>query len=134
MTTGRKRALAVVLALIGLLAAGCGVSNEVVGPVGEPGAEVPVGLTEWAIVLGETGPAPGPVMLVVTNAGGTVHDLVVEGRLGRWRTPMLGPGESHELQITAAAGEALHLECTVPGHHGQDMHLYLKVHDRAAVG
>jgi hypothetical protein len=134
MTDGRNRVLAFVLALVGVLAAGCGVSDEVIGPVGEPAAEVPVGLTEWAIVLGETGPAPGPVTLVVTNAGGTVHDLVVEGRLGRWQTPMLGPGESHELLITADAGEALHLECTVPGHHGQGMHLYLTVHDRVAVG
>lgn len=109
--------------------AGCGVSDEIIGPVGEPAAEVPVGLTEWSIVLGEVGPAPGEVTLVVTNAGGTAHDLVVEGRHGSWQTPILGPGETHELQIIAAAGEALHFECTVPGHHGQGMHLYLMVHD-----
>lgn len=125
-----RRAMAIAVTfVVWYVVTGCGVGDEIVGPVGEPAAEVPVGLTGWSIVLGEVGPAPGEVTFVVTNAGGTAHDLVVEGRHGRWQTPILGPGEIHELQITADAGEALHFECTVPGHHGQGMHLYLLVHD-----
>lgn len=105
-------------AAAGVFVAGCGVSDAVVGPDGGPVAGVPVGLTEWTIVTGPDSPAPGDVTLHVTNAGGaTGHDLVVEGSHGTWRTPLLAPGETYPLEVVTAAGEVLHLECTVAGHH-----------------
>lgn len=115
-------------AAAGVLVAGCGVSDEVVGPLGEPASEVAIGLTEWALVTGADGPAPGNVTVDVTNSGATAHDLVVEGEHGRWQTPVLAAGETHTLEIVVAAGEVLHLECTVPGHHSQGMHLLLQAH------
>lgn len=132
MRRWRAMTASVAAALAAFVFGACGISDEIVGPVGEPAAEVPVGLTEWAITFGDVGPAPGEVTLVVTNAGATAHDLVAEGRHGQWATPMLAPGESYELPISVAAGEALRIHCTVPGHHGQGMHLCLMVHDTTA--
>lgn len=95
---------------------------------GEHGGDVVrIGLTDWTIetagvVLGE-----GAVTLVVTNAGGTAHDLIINGELGTWGTPYLAPGQTHELQITARAGEVLELLCTVAGHEAAGMHTELHV-------
>lgn len=108
---------------------GCGGQNgepaaEVSGP---PSSEVRIGLTEWSIHTGGATAAPGDVELVVTNAGGTVHDLVVEGERGSWRTPMIDPGGRTTLEIKTAPGETLALDCSVPGHHENGMHGTLKV-------
>lgn len=36
------------------------------------------------------------------------------------------------LAALLVAGEVLHIECTVPGHHEQGMHMYLRAHDGEA--
>jgi hypothetical protein len=88
---------------------------------------VRVGLTEWSIAVAVPSVEPGKVTLLVTNAGGTEHDLFVEGRLGRWHTPDLDPGERTELTIRTKPGEQLRLWCSLPGHEAQGMHTVLPV-------
>lgn len=95
-----------------------------------PSAQLNIGLTEWSIETGPVQATAGEVTLHVTNAGGTRHDLVVHGSQGSWATPLLDPGETYELAITAAAGEQLELVCTVTGHHSQGMHAELPVGGR----
>ena len=86
-----------------------------------------VGLSEWTIST-SSGTAPaGRVTLVVTNAGGTEHDLVVRGRSGTWETPDLDPGQQSRLTVRARAGETLRLWCSMPGHRAQGMHTTLHV-------
>lgn len=135
-----------------LVAAGC--AMDAGGPVGdteEPAATaaepdddaafgeqeatdelVRVGLTDWTIEIGEEAFPPGSVTIVVTNAGGTEHDLLIRGTHGAWGTPYLAPGESHELQITTERGETLELECTVAGHRAAGMHTEVRVADGRA--
>ncbi len=119
-------ALPLVLAL-----AGCA------GATGSPGATttpnrtapagnvVRVGLMEWSIPTSASYVHPGKVTLVVTNTGGTQHDLVVQGRKGRWSTPVLEPGDKARLVVHAVKSETLRLWCGEPGHRLQGMHTTL---------
>jgi hypothetical protein len=123
LTTTLALAIAVV-AMVGALGSSRHDSGQTEGPAPD---ELRVGLTEWSIVLPVHQVAPGRVALVVTNAGATGHDLVVEGVHGGWRTPVLEAGEQADLLIRTAPGETLHLDCSVPGHHSAGMHLELLV-------
>lgn len=86
-----------------------------------------VGLTEWEIGTPQVVLAAGTVTFRVTNAGSAPHDLVVRGRRGTWGTPVLDPGEQTSLVVEAVAGERLHLDCSVAGHHAAGMHTALRV-------
>jgi len=123
---------------LGVSLAGCGnapttpdsASAGQVQPVARGAAShgvVRVGLFEWAIVTAPRQVSPGRVKLLVTNTGGTEHDLEVRGRAGRWKTPTLEPGDQVSLTVTATPGETLHLWCTEPGHRTQGMHTVLRV-------
>lgn len=134
----RGRIAVALLTPLLLLAAGCGAgpnsdlvvqpqpNQDVVkvDPVSDP---VHVGLTEWTIVTSVKEVHPGEVTLLVTNTGGTEHDLNVKGRAGEWATHTLKPGEQAELKITAEKAEVLELWCSEPGHEAQGMHTTLKV-------
>lgn len=124
-----RRGSAVVIGAVLALVAGCGGQNADPAPVvsSAPIAEIRIGLTEWSIHTGGATAASGDVELVVTNAGGTVHDLVIEGERGSWRTPMIDPGGRTTLEIETAPGETLTLICSVPGHHENGMHSTLNV-------
>lgn len=100
------------------------------GSADEDTAAVRVGLTEWSIAVAVPSVAPGEVTFLVTNAGGTEHDLLVSGQLGRWHTPDLDPGERTELTVQAKPGERLRLWCSLPGHEVQGMHTTLPVRAR----
>ncbi len=114
---------------VGLLAlAGCGpATSETTEPAAPAVSELRVGLTEWAINTSASTVRPGRVQLVVTNAGGTVHDLKVRGREGEWHTAELRPGAEEVLEVRASAGEVLELWCDVPGHRAQGMSTELRV-------
>ena len=122
--TGAVAPLLLAAALTAALATGCTARDD-----GTPGPDMSgvvtstlrVGLTEWSIETGGAVPASGELAVVVTNTGAMGHDLVVEGERGTWRTPVLEPGEQHELAVTAAAGETLDLICSVSGHHAAGM-------------
>ena len=80
-----------------------------------------VGLTEWTIVTSRSQVPAGRIRLVVTNAGATVHDLVVQDSSGTWETRDLRPGERTGLVVSAPPDETLHLWCSMPGHRAQGM-------------
>jgi uncharacterized cupredoxin-like copper-binding protein len=95
---------------------------------GAPSArQVRVGLTEWTISTSSSSAPAGRVTLVVTNAGGTEHDLVVRGRAGSWETPDLDPGQQSRLTVRARPGEVLKMWCSMPGHRAQGMHTTLRI-------
>jgi hypothetical protein len=123
----------VALVLTGCGADSAGPGSTAAGPVEPVSRSAPaqgavrVGLFEWAIVTAPHRVSPGRVKLLVTNTGGTEHDLVVKGRAGRWETPTLEPGDQVELTVTARPGETLDLWCAEPGHRAQGMHTVLRV-------
>ena len=92
-----------------------------------------VGLSEWTISTSSATVPSGRVTLVVTNAGGTEHDLVVRGRAGTWETPDLDPGQQSRLTVRGRAGETLHMWCSMPGHRAQGMHTTLQVEGATGV-
>ena len=138
MPAGARQVSAVVAgAALALVLTGCGGETTpgsaaadqvqpVAGSVGTHGA-VRVGLFEWSIVTAPRKVSAGRVKLLVTNTGGTEHDLVVKGRAGRWETPTLEPGDQVTLTVAARPGETLHLWCAEPGHRMQGMHTVLHV-------
>lgn len=93
----------------------------------QDGEVVRIGLTDWTIETAHVVLHPGEVTILVTNTGGTAHDLRIEGALGVWGTPYLDPGESHELQITVEEGEVLELTCTMTGHRAAGMYTEVTV-------
>lgn len=121
-----------------VLLGGCGSAPPSVAHPGSharPAAEhaalaVRVGLTEWTIVTSTSFVRPGRVSLHVTNTGATEHDLEVQGRAGRWKTPVLDPGQQATLSVRARPGETLALWCTEPGHRAQGMHTVLRATTR----
>jgi plastocyanin len=94
------------------------------GPVTD---HVRIGLTEWTVETGGVRASAGEVTLVVTNTGATGHDVVVHGSEGTWGTPVLEPGESHEVVVETVPGEVLDLVCTVTGHRAAGMSTTLAV-------
>lgn len=125
-----KRLTRALLMVLVVMAGACATAD--VPPSGTastkpPAAEIRIGLTEWSIHTGGAVATAGEVSLIVTNAGGTVHDLVVDGRQGTWRTPMIDPGGRTTVDIETVPGETLALECSVPGHHESGMYGALDV-------
>ncbi|MFC7402806.1 hypothetical protein [Citricoccus sp. GCM10030269] len=94
---------------------------------GQAVSELRLGLTEWSIETGGVRLSPGTVTVQVTNTGGTRHDVVIQGEEGTWASPVLGPGQRHDMTITAVAGEELELVCTLTGHDEQGMHTWIAV-------
>ncbi|MFD2795805.1 hypothetical protein ACFS27_19750 [Promicromonospora vindobonensis] len=127
----RRTARALPAALLTVvLAAGCTTSGDGAPDPGVSGvvtSTLRVGLTEWSIETGGAVPAAGELTVLVTNTGGTGHDLVVHGERGTWQTPVLAAGERHELTVTAVPGETLELICSVTGHHAAGMSADLDV-------
>ena len=121
------RFVVLLLSTLAVSLSACTGSDSGAGPGGaEPltamrHAEVRVGLTEWTIATSRPSVAPGRITILVTNAGATVHDLVVRDSLGSWETPELRPGQQAGLVVRARAHETLDLWCSMPGHRAQGM-------------
>jgi hypothetical protein len=127
--TGRNALTGALVAAM-LTATGCA-GAERQAPQGAPAVStMRIGLTEWSVVTPSVPVTPGEVSLEVTNAGATAHDLLVSGKRGTWRTPLLGPGEKSILIIDTVAGEMLHFDCAVAGHHSAGMHEQVRVAGR----
>jgi hypothetical protein len=129
-----RRTTVAAAAAAALLAGGCShspsssASDVVHFPKDTSGPRtVRVGLVEWSITTSKHSVPPGAVRLRVTNAGGTVHDLEVQGVLGDWETPDLSPGEHAVLTVRGRAGETLRMWCTEPGHAADGMRTTLAV-------
>ncbi|MGY1719656.1 hypothetical protein ACI8AG_11495 [Blastococcus sp. SYSU DS0552] len=128
--TGRRAHRRLVPLGLAVLLSGCaaGASSTAPAAPAPPAADQRVGLTEWEIVTEGRPLLPGEIRLVVTNAGAAPHDLAVrvDGDQ-RAVTPVLDPGEAHELTFPVAADERVGLWCTVTGHHAAGMHTVLDV-------
>ncbi len=120
----RRRTLALIL----VLAAGCGTSNA--QPVGPPATQARVGLIEWDITTSSNVLAEGDVELAVTNAGATVHDLRLTGERTDEYVDVLEPGETVTVLLDLADEQQLQLWCTIPGHRSQGMERSLTVGGR----
>jgi hypothetical protein len=119
--------VAVLLLLAALTTSGCAAPSATPRADAPPAASARVGLTDFAVTSRPLTVLPGTVRLQVTNAGATVHDLVVTGAAGEWRTPILRPGQVAQLEISAEAGERLELWCSVAGHDAAGMRSVLAV-------
>lgn len=124
-------ALAGLLAVVLALVVGCSGPAPGTTPTAPAAASARVGLTDFAVHARPVTVLPGTVVLRATNAGATLHDLVVRGREGEWRTVPLRPGEQAELVVQARAGERLHLWCSIGGHDAAGMRSTLRVEQEA---
>jgi uncharacterized cupredoxin-like copper-binding protein len=128
---GGAVALAAVLALL-VGGCGAGVNDDTAAPAASASsmpaaASIRVGLSEWTIALSAGRVRAGTVTMKVTNAGATMHNLVVKGALGKWHTPDLQPGQHATLRVHTKPGERLQMWCAVPGHRAQGMYAVLNV-------
>lgn len=129
----RRGVLAAVVAGLAATLAACGDEETEVtdnAPTSDdqtPAEALRLGLTEWSIEASASVLVPGTVEVVVTNAGGTGHDVSITGEAGTWATRVLAPGEQTEFSIQTVPGEELSLVCTVAGHHSAGMHRTVSV-------
>lgn len=90
-------------------------------PGGTPAERARVGLVEWEVTTAAGALVKGPVVLVVTNAGTTEHDLRIRGRRTDATTPRLPSGGTAQLKVDLSGEREVELFCTVPGHRAQGM-------------
>jgi plastocyanin len=111
-----------------LLLTACGGESAVPAPSGPPAGELRIGMQEYSFQLSAASLRPGPVTVVVTNAGSTAHDVVLvqdEGTIGR--SDVLSPGRRQTFEVLVETGSPVHLECTVGGHSAAGMHTSIAV-------
>ncbi|MDK3257576.1 hypothetical protein [Blastococcus capsensis] len=119
------RSLAAVAALF---LAACGTTDPAPVPAGPPASELRIGMQEYAFSLSVGTLEAGPVTVVVTNAGGAAHDVVLrQGDREIGRSAVLPPGERQILEVQVARGSPVHLECTLTGHSPAGMHASVSV-------
>ncbi|ANH39252.1 hypothetical protein I601_2836 [Nocardioides dokdonensis FR1436] len=110
-------------AALAVVVGACTPSESAISSAGPPASEARIGLVEWGFTSSAEALVAGPVVLEVTNAGSTPHDMqVLVGDQVLAATAVLKPGESQTLRadLTGAQGAAL-LLCTLPGHRSQGM-------------
>ena len=119
----RMLAVSTGAALLAVAVGACAPSDSSLSSAGPPAAEARIGLVEWGFTSSASALLAGPVVLEVTNAGSTPHDMQV--RVGDEvvaATPVLRPGESQTLRADlTGVEEAAVLLCTLPGHRSQGM-------------
>lgn len=100
---------------------------------GPPSARVRVGLVEWGFTTSARALVAGPVVLTVTNAGSTPHDMqvVVDGDV-LTGTRTLRPGEQQTVRADLTGADTATLRCTLPGHEAQGMAQQIDVVDPSA--
>jgi uncharacterized cupredoxin-like copper-binding protein len=115
-----RRLLLAALALT--LLPGCGgeegAADEAAAPGG--GAVVEVALGEFAIEPSTIEVDPGSYTFRVTNDGGAVHALEIEGPSGEVETAELASGESADLNVDLEDGE-YEMYCPVGDHRDRGM-------------
>ncbi|HEX6247858.1 MAG TPA: hypothetical protein VFZ64_08320 [Nocardioidaceae bacterium] len=117
--TGRVAALAAAAAVA---LSGCAESASRATAAGPPSSEVRIGLVEWGFTTSASALVAGPVVLEVTNAGSTPHDMqvIVDGEVVA-RTEVLRPGEAQTVRADLSGVDTASLLCTLPGHESQGM-------------
>lgn len=120
--------VALIAAACTVAVAGCGGSPAPPRPAGPPVAQMRVGLVEWDFTTSADALLAGPVVLTVTNAGTTAHDLqvVADGRVLAG-TPPMRPGQETTLRVDLAGLSRVTFRCTLPGHVQQGMQRQIPV-------
>lgn len=117
-----RRLLLAALALTLLPACGGeeGAGDDEAAPGGGGGAVVEVSLGEFAIEPSTLELDPGSYTFRVTNNGGAVHALDIEGPTGEVETAELAAGESADLNVDLESGE-YEMYCPVGDHRDRGM-------------
>jgi hypothetical protein len=128
MTAPRARLLAA-LCTGGLLVLGaCAEATSEPAAGGPASSKVRIGLVEWGFTSSARALVAGPVVLEVTNAGATPHDMqVIVGDEVVARTEVLGPGEEQTVRADLTGVDTVSLLCTLPGHESQGMAEQMRV-------
>jgi uncharacterized cupredoxin-like copper-binding protein len=117
-----RRLLLAALALSLLPACGGeeGAGDDAAAPAGGDGAVVEISLGEFAIEPSTIELDPGSYTFRVTNDGGAVHALDIEGPTGEVETAELAAGESADLNVDLENGE-YEMYCPVGDHRDRGM-------------
>lgn len=135
MTAARRRLLAS-LCTAGLLVLGaCAEASSERTAGGPPSSEARIGLVEWGFTSSASALVAGPVVLEVTNAGSTPHDMqVLVGDEVVARTEVLRPGEVQTVRADLTGMDSVSLLCTLPGHESQGMAQQMEVVETPTTG
>lgn len=108
---------AVPIALVALVLAGCGGSEE-----GAPGATIEVRLTEYALDPAQVSiEEPGTYTFRAINDGSVEHALEVGGHGVEAETDLIAPGETGEVTVELTETGEYDLYCPVDDHKAQGM-------------
>ena len=119
-----------------LVLSGCAAqATNVPAPTGPPASHMRVGLVEWGFARSGSALVRGPVVLDVTNAGSTPHDVEVRaGDKVLASSEVLRPGEEQTLHLDVSRLTEVTFLCTMPGHESEGMVSRIRVVAPAAVG
>ena len=114
----RVAGTAVLVAALTALTAGCAAGSPAAPvPSGPPVSELRIGLQDYRFQLSAGTLRPGPVEVVVTNAGSTAHDVrLLQGEQQLAVSEVLPPGGRQTLRLDVAAEVPVLLDCTLRGH------------------
>jgi plastocyanin len=117
--------LGLLLVLVAGLAAACG-GDTTDGDAGA-GGSLEIVLTDFAVEPPAGSLEPDTYTARVTNEGGVVHALKVDGPTGETESAQLQPGQSVELEIDLSEAGEYELTCPVGDHRGRGMEAALAV-------
>jgi plastocyanin len=95
-------------------------TDEAAGGGGGGGETISISETEFALDPSDPTVAAGPVSIDVSNDGGTVHNLEVEGDGIEEITSDLQPGDAETLELDLPAG-TYEMYCAIGDHREQGM-------------
>jgi plastocyanin len=114
------------LVLMPVLLAACGGEEAPEGGAGA-GDALEIMLTDFAVEPPTGTLEPGTYTARVTNEGGVVHALKVDGPTGETESAQLQPGQSVELELDLSEAGEYELTCPVGDHRGRGMEATLAV-------
>ena len=124
MLQGMRLALAGILALVGLLAAGCGSGGGGQTETSATGGGKPISLAAADFSFDPSKiqiDQPGTYTIQLTNNGGTGHALEVEGQGIEEKTDTINPGDTTQLTVEITKPGTYEFYCPVDGHRAQGM-------------
>jgi plastocyanin len=108
------------LVLVPVLLAACGGEEAPEGGAGA-GDALEIVLTDFAVEPPTGSLEPGTYTARVTNEGGVVHALKVDGPTGETESAQLQPGQSVELELDLSEAGEYELTCPVGDHRDRGM-------------
>jgi plastocyanin len=118
--------LGLLLVLVTGLAAACGGEAATDGDAGA-GNALEIVLTDFAVEPPAGSLEPGTYTARVTNEGGVVHALKIDGPTGETESAQLQPGQSVELELDLGEAGEYELTCPVGDHRDRGMEVSLAV-------